>query len=165
MKRAQMHGEMFIYLMTILVIGLLLYLGVGWIRGLIVQQEIVALTQFKNSLESDFETITYGSTKELALDVPSSVKRMCFVETGQKKDYDQLDLCKSGTADYDPLICNAWRDNSSSVLFSPALDIDIDIGVVSVDSTQGYLCYNTDGGRMVRIIITGMGTIVKVSNE
>jgi hypothetical protein len=165
MKRGQMQGEMFIYLMTILVIGLLLFLGIKWIVGLKDQQEIILRTQFKQGLENQFEQITYGSTQEMTLDVPATVGRMCFVETRKKITYQDKGLCMSGNADYDPLICNEWTDNSSAVIFSPALGIDVDIGVVGIDNAQGYLCYDTKNGKKITITITGMGTYVKVSDE
>lgn len=163
MKRGQMHGEPFVYIMTLLVMGLLLYFGISWVKGLLEKQQIIELTRFKNNMEATFETICYGCSEQINEEVPGIVRRTCFVDTSRTFNYALLDLCKSGTTDYDPLMCNAWMDNASSILFSPPLEIDISIGAIRVDSVNGYLCFNTARNQRVKFTLTGLGTIAKVS--
>lgn len=166
MKRGQMQGEMFIYLTTLLVIGFLLFFGITWIKDLLEKQKIIEMTKFKNNLEQRFEDITFDSSRVIQIDVPSDAQRACFLNTKDVFNYGIYNLCIAGSEQYDSLICNAWEDRSISIMLSPPLLMEVNIGNITVKdargTSEGYLCFNTAKNRKIRFEIKGKGSYVEV---
>ncbi len=167
-RKSQMQSQLFIYIMTLLIIGLLLYFGFGWISKLFKTQSVIDATKFQVDLENAFEKIrpNYGSTSEREFLAPDGVDRICFVDTQMKvSDRKLRGLCNSANDDYDPVMCNQWMDNTSAIMFSPAIERDIDIGSIVVDATPGYLCFDTTKSRRFTLLLTGLGNRVKVKSQ
>jgi hypothetical protein len=162
-KKAMMQGEMFTYILTIITIGFLLYFAVTWIAKLMDDQQNIEMIKFKSTLESGFDNIGYGDSETLELSVPAKVEKLCFVDTSVKLPYLTYDICKKGDPNYEPIICDSWQDNTSSVMFSPPIDSEIDIGTVTIDTSNRYLCFDTRQSHRVKVVITGLGWTVRVS--
>ena len=81
-KKAQIESQMFIYIFTLIVIGLLLYLGVKWLIDLSNKGNQVNVAQLKVDMENAFEEIkyNYGSWRYEEFLIPNGVNKICFLD-------------------------------------------------------------------------------------
>jgi len=166
MKKAQVTNQVFVYILTILIIGLLLFFGMKWIGDLLRQGEIIDETKFVIDIENAFAQIQYGDGKNHDFLVPAEVDVVCFVDSSLPRSEIKLrNLCIPESDIYDPLICNSWQDNTSSVLFSPPLKTEISVGDVRIDDPQKFLCFSTISNNWVKVRLVGLGNRVKVSAQ
>ncbi len=84
MKKAQIHGQVFIYVLTLIITAAILLYGYNAIKGISKRAEQVELINFKDDLKGDFEKMSsdYGSVKTKTYNVPSKVKEVCFYQEG-----------------------------------------------------------------------------------
>jgi hypothetical protein len=173
MKRtAQVQSQMFIYILSIIVIGLLLFFGIKWIGELMKTSEKIDATKLTIDLENAFDVMRsqYGSTKTYKFYVPKGIDKVCFVDSTVLKtqlDTNSINYPVCDTTDvenYNPLICLAWKDNTSSILFSPALDVDVNIGHIEILNTQRSLCYDITKNRNIELRLIGLGDGVKLES-
>lgn len=160
-RKAQVQSQVFVYILTMIVIGLLLYFGITWIGDLLATGETIGATQFKVNMENAFSNLDYGSQRTEDFSVPEGIKRICFLDNTQPKDIGNSALCLSGSDDYAPLICNLWKDNASAVGFSPAAETQIDIGPVKIGSPY-FICFDTENRNRISLRLTGLGDRIKV---
>ena len=84
--------------------------------------------------------------------MPSGTQKICFLDLRKNPDEPGHftpngvpGICKEDEEDFDPRICNAWRDNvSKNVYFWPTINMQIKVGDITLRDTsgndQGYLC-------------------------
>lgn len=166
MRKSQIQSQMFIYILTILVVGLMLYFGVKWIGGLIITGNQMEEARFVRSLNDAFDEVrpNYKSGRNRDFLVPSGIDRVCFVDTGTRPTSGH-GLCSPSSADYDPLMCNTWQENISGVLFSPPLSLSANIGAVQISTAAKYLCFDTANNPRVRVYLTSLGNMVRVEPQ
>lgn len=82
MKKSQMYGQIFIYILTIIIIGLIAIYGYRAIMGFSKRAEQITFLKFKTDLETSIDMIRtdYGSVKKAELDVPGKYREICFVD-------------------------------------------------------------------------------------
>jgi len=167
MKNGQMQAQLFIYIMTIIVVGALLFFGVSWIVDLYKYQQTIDEQTFIKDLTTAFDSIRtrYGSSESYTFKAPADADMVCFVDTSVPVQMG-YDVCRSTHDDYDPFICNAWNDKVSGILISPQMKSgDIDIGDVVIDQTdtpQRHFCWHTDRNKQIKVKLVGLGDGVKV---
>ncbi len=151
---------MFVYILSIIVIGLLLFLGIKWITELRNRGSLIDVTRFRIDLENSFDTIRpqYGSADNFDYTVPDGIDLVCFVNS-RFTDFSSTELCTPGNANYSAIICNSWEDNTSSVLFSPPVE---DINVGPVEMSEPYICFHTTTIRKIQLRLVGLGDRVRV---
>ncbi|MBU4493282.1 MAG: hypothetical protein KKA61_02835, partial [Nanoarchaeota archaeon] len=73
MKKAQIHGQVFIYILTLIITAAILLYGYNAITSISTKAEQVEFVKFKNDLKQDFEKIStdYGSVEVETYSVPS----------------------------------------------------------------------------------------------
>jgi len=164
MKKAQITNQVFIYILTVLIIGLLLFFGIKWIGDFVKGTDSFDEIQFIKNIENSFSGIQYGSAINKNFHVPSGVDMVCFVDSDLPKPEIRLrDLCLPGSEVYEPLICNGWLDNTSAILFAPPLEHDINIRPVRIEDPQKFLCFSTVKNNWVKVRLIGLGNRVKVT--
>jgi hypothetical protein len=162
-------GQVFIYILTILIMGLMLYFGIKWIMGLILIQDEIAVTQLKIDLEDSFNNIRSQtrSSENMVFNVPSGLKKVCFLDrTYPYLKKQETDLCTLGKDDYNPLMCNAWTSNDvdESIFFDPPVSVAIYVKDIKVDPTEhGYKCIAIDNNKF-KVKLIGLGIYVRVSS-
>lgn len=165
-KKGQMPSQMFMYILSMIIIGLMIYLSMKWMGSLFRTQEDISVAQIKIDMENAFEKIkyNYGSWKFEEFSVPSGINKVCFLDEGMGKSgqYRDKGLCNEGHDDYDPLICDAWEGGLQNVAFDPRIDVPVYISDVKVGG-EGYLCQEVDSGK-IKVKLTGLGNAVKVSS-
>ena len=83
MKRSQLYSQIFIYILTIILISMILVYGYNAIQNFKERAEHVACLKFRNDLKSSVESISsdFGTVKRKELQLCLSYTKVCFVET------------------------------------------------------------------------------------
>lgn len=166
-KKAEIAGQVFIYLLTIVIMGLMFYFGVKWMIGLMNTTDDINTAQLKIDFETSFDSIrsNYASSKDEVFDVPSGTNKVCFVdEKYNNADKRTAGLCDPANAvDYNPTMCNTWMlVEDSNIFFEPP--IDVPIYIKNIDVEGGYKCFVPDShANTIRVKLIGLGDGVKVS--
>ena len=89
MKKAQIHGQVFIYILTLIITAAILLYGYNAIKSISNKAELVEFVKFKNDIKQDFEKIStdYGSVEVETYSVPSKIKEICFYQRGNGPDF------------------------------------------------------------------------------
>src|SRR3989338_9617552 len=83
MKKAQLYGHIFIYILTVMVTSFILIYGYNAIKNFQDKTNQASCIKFRNDLQAAVYTITsdYGTVKRKDLDMCSNYNKICFVET------------------------------------------------------------------------------------
>jgi len=83
MKKGQLIGQIFIYIIAVILVAFILGYGYKAIVSFREKSEQVSFIQFKIKLQNAVETITsdFGSVKILELPIPRNFEEVCFVKT------------------------------------------------------------------------------------
>lgn len=171
--KAQATNQIFIYIMSILVIGLLLFFGIKWIGQLINSGSDIDDTKFKIELENRFDSTRtkYGSSYTYTFHAPSGSDVICIVDNIRNPISLNTDpICSPSGDFYDLDMCNSWKDNDSAVLASPPLSVEVDVGSVEVkgsstDPNADCLCFKVASFKNFDLRLTGLGDKVKVKDQ
>ena len=81
--RAQLYSQIFIYILTIILISFILFYGYNAVQNFKERAEQVCLLKFKNDLSNAVESISsdFGSIKRKDLQLCAGYAQVCFVET------------------------------------------------------------------------------------
>jgi len=164
-KKAQILGQVFIFILAGLIFILIITYGYNAIQYFIETQEQVLLVDFRADLEIALEGVKrdYGSVRKAKFKLPSKYVGICFF------DYIS-DACsaKIGTVDPKLKLPNqeigvTWAEEAcklrSANIFTIPRGQDIDLPDIQVDG--GYVCIpNLDG---VTVRLEGTGRKAKVS--
>ncbi|NOZ80659.1 MAG: hypothetical protein GXP63_03205 [DPANN group archaeon] len=185
-KKGQIIGQIFVYLMGIVIIGMIVLYGYKVILNFQGKTEDVALVTFKTTLQRSLRemAIEYGSVKMQMLTLPSDFNRVCFTdinkEAGGSFRYDTAHrkaqgLCTPTTNDdYNPIACNYWSDEDvvdnvfligpervEPIFIGDDTDKDFIRGYFTID-TPGYLCVKAKSGQ-IKLRMEGIGKGVLLS--
>jgi hypothetical protein len=165
MRKAQAQ-QVFIYLLTIIIIGLMFFFGIKWMGKLWEQHDKINVVQLKVDMETAFNKIrtNYGSQQMHEFRIPGDITKVCFIDQSQYLGKSSKGLCSAGSPDYEPIMCDLWDGiGDENVLFSPAELIESPIYVKDVRiGGDGYICYKVSNNR-IKVRLTGLGDSVKVS--
>ena len=79
-KKSQIAGQIFVYIMTIIVIGVIVLVGYWAINNTIGKSCQVEQLSFQNLIESMFSKYdTFGSMNKDSLTAPCNYETLCFV--------------------------------------------------------------------------------------
>ncbi len=171
-KKAQVPAQMFTYILTLLIIGLMLYFGVGWLGDLISHADEIEEVQFKNQLENTFEEMKgdYGTMREESFRTPGDIQRVCFLDSDKGDDADSIAQLPDDICDDYPMICDTWLDEGQNIAFYPddEFDLYIDFADIEVDDGDDFcedycVCRNVTDGRF-SVTLIGRGDTVEVTD-
>lgn len=163
MKRAQGPSQMFVYIITLIVIGLMLYMSVKWIGGIQSTAKEIDVASLKSDLENSFESIKYKpySMSTESFVIPDGINTVCFLDATFPQKMLRP-ICDPGNnSEFDPLMCNDWHDNQS-VVFRPSDIVTRPIYLEDVRVGEGYLCFEVQQGK-INVRLEGKGNAVKVT--
>ncbi|MBS3118331.1 hypothetical protein J4417_01465 [Candidatus Woesearchaeota archaeon] len=152
-KRAQIIGQVFIYILAIVAFAAILSFGYIAVQKLLTKQCDVKSIKFKTDLESTFTGIfgSYGKVRNnLDFTLPCETKKVCFVDF----DYDGEKMCDPDTAT--PQVCNylstyfSHEDAEQNVFLDPPSEIKLKVSPIN------------KSGR-IKLLLEGKGTYVQVS--
>ncbi|MEM4263652.1 MAG: hypothetical protein QW666_02030 [Candidatus Woesearchaeota archaeon] len=155
MRKAQMIGQIFIFVLAALIFILILTYGYRAISNFLQRSEQVALIDFKTDLESAVETIKrdYGSVKKIELLVPKRYTEVCFVDPDKSKRPGDLEQER-------PLMYATWLAGSENVFLVPKQEAPIYLEDIAVEG--GYTCISASHGK-ISLRLEGTGRKAKIS--
>ena len=154
-KKAQIMGQVFIFILAALLFILILTYGYKAIAGFGEKSEQVALIEFQSKLENSIKSMKsdYGSVRKLELQLPSKYSETCIVA-------DMTDTQAANFESEHPRMYDAWLGGTQNVFLNPMSETPIDVGDISISS--GYLCLDITAG-MVVLRIEGLGRKTSIS--
>jgi hypothetical protein len=158
-RRAQIIGQVFIFIIAGLVFVLILGYGYKAITHLLERGEQVQLLDFRNELESVMNTIKrdYGSVQRVDLRVPAKTETVCLVSSDQE---DIADVELQQLQQEYPLLAGAWATGTENVFLIPRQPTPIRVNDMKVEG--GYSCVAAINGR-VSLRVEGAGNKAAVS--
>lgn len=158
-QKAQMIGQVFIFILAGLVFVLILGYGYRAVTSFLERGEEVQLIDFRNALESSVNTIKrdYGSVQRVDVRVPPKTEKVFFVTAD---DADIPAGWETAFRDQYPLLFNAWNTGNENVFLIPRQPTPLLIPDVLVET--GYVCLRPVHGR-VSVRVEGTGNKAKVS--
>lgn len=184
MKRKGQAAEIFTFILAIIIASMIILYGYKYIKELNQRTDELALVRFQTDIQKAVRTIApdYGSVKRLEVDVPSKFNKVCFVDKSKSiPDIGGSCLCDKDCSpdpsvcqdadetntkcrDYNPLICDSWKDNNlvENIFLIPMADIPIKAPGLNVKDTSGYICEKVVGGKIV-VRLEGKGNSVILS--
>ena len=136
-KKSQISGEVFVYILGIVIVGGIIAYGYYAVTSLKNRAEEISYLEFKNNLESTVKSsATYGNTKIEDFILPDKVNEVCFVELEYTTQLTELNICKSSSSDYKPLVCNSWIDKTKANVFLEPLAQFFLVSKIAVDGNE-----------------------------
>ncbi len=160
MKRGQIQGQVFIYILTLIITATILLFGYNAIQNIKDTAEQVELVDFKNSLKQDFEKMSsdYGSSETENYNVPSKIKEICFYQKGVSPE---IEYPSESVNIGNPLIKNSIDDTDNNVfLIGNALFEPMELSRIEVTEGQ-IVCIKINNNRL-SLILKGLGDGVLV---
>lgn len=163
MKKAQLIGQVFVFLTAAILFGMVLLYGYKAIATFGQQRRDVALIEFQDDLRAAVAkvAIDYGSVKKFVINVPADYDEVCFIDLETVKQRGIPDFIR----DERPLIANEIEGGSDqNVFLKPFPDQPLRIPTIAVggeSEEEGYLCIeNTRVGVILKL--SGLGDKAKV---
>lgn len=135
MRKAQLYGQVFIYILTLVLISVILIYGYTAIKNFKQKTEDIAAVKFQNDLISSIERITndYGSISRRELQLSDDITQVCFVESFQTFDKSNPII----NFQLNNLVKNSVRDSDKNVFLigeGIGLKSAFFAGAISVDN-------------------------------
>ncbi|MDD5086458.1 MAG: hypothetical protein PHV16_01770 [Candidatus Nanoarchaeia archaeon] len=161
MKKAQIQGQVFVYILTLIITAAILIFGYSSVRNIMDKANQVEMTNFKAAIKSDFQSMSsdYGSAKTYTYNVPSGVKEVCFYRTGIDPNYRAMPY------DLNPLIRDSINDDTGNNFFLIFGDETIDqmnLGKIEIEEQVMIICIEPSGSR-IKVTLEGLGDGVSIS--
>jgi|TARA_B100002003_G_C14058335_1_gene509558 hypothetical protein len=164
MKKGQMIGQVFIYILAIILTAVILGYGYKTIVTFRENSEKISYIQFQTDLQNSVETITsdFGSVKIIGLSLPANFKKVCFVKNYQ-------DFSDTFSAPDYPIIENSVVDGAEKNVFlvENIAKESFYVGKIDLDDDSGYLinddllCISVLSGKL-RLRLEGKGDHTKI---
>ncbi len=159
MKKGQIQGQVFIYILTLIITGMILIYGYNAIKSINERAIQVELVNFKTTIKSDFEKMSsdYGSVKTMSYNVPSKLKEICFYQ----KDVSEPENPSESININNPLIKDSIKDTDNNVFLVMGNAIEpMELSRIEVSEGQ-ILCININSNRL-KLKLEGLGDGVLV---
>ena len=163
MKKGQLIGQVFVFVIAAILFALVLLYGYKAIGKFGEQRKEVALIEFQDDLKAAVAkvAIDYGSVKKFVINVPADFDEVCFIDLQTVSTRGVPDFIR----DERPLIANEIEGGSDqNVYLKPFPDQPMKIPPISVGGDhegEGYLCIaNTRVGIVLKL--SGLGDKAKI---
>ena len=165
MKNGQFIGQIFIYVLAIIITAIILGYGYKAIVTFKDKTEQVSYIQFKTDLQNSIESITsdFGSVKISDLSLPTSFKKVCFVKTYPTDIPEQIN-----EADYPIISDSTSSDVEKNVFLVENIAKDsFYVGKIDVNEDSEYLvndnllCIDVISGK-IKLRLEGRGDHTKI---
>ena len=153
--KAQIYGQIFIYILTIILISFILFYGYNAVQNFKKRAEQVCLLKFKNDIVNAVESISsdFGSVKRKDLELCAGYTQVCFVETFESP------VLPGNT---DPIIIDSILSNTgkNTFLVEKIAKESFFAGKISVE--PDVLCINSINSK-ISITLEGKGNHAFIS--
>lgn len=168
MRKAQIVGQVFIYVLAAIVFSIILLFGYKAISGFMDRGSEVALLDLKQEVQSAIRSIASSpDVEKKTLYIPNKYQTICFLGNVTDGEKTSTCLCNGvpgckgiNESDENALICDAWRSGTKqNVFLVPLADIEIVVDRIVLD--DHYLCVPVAQGR-VELRLEGMGRATRI---
>ena len=167
MKTSQIHGQIFIYILTLVLVSFILVYGYNAIKNVQTNAHKISCLKFWNDLRNAVEIVSsdFGRIKKEDIEVCVPYKKVCFLET-----YDFKNVVKSNPRSNVP-IDQIMKDNIKSETGKNVFLVDqvskewFYAGNISINpqsTTVDVMCLNAINGR-ISLKLEGKGDHVLLS--
>jgi hypothetical protein len=163
-RKAEISGQVFIYVLAAIMIGLLFFIGVKAIGTLVSNFQNVNIDDFKSGFESDVKDIArqYGSVKNVELALPGKYDEICFVDAMEEDSKSHFDSSKIENT----LIKDSVESEAKENVFLMKKGIPQDrFTADNLDVQADYLCLENEGKLEVWLRGTGKKALLFLQNE
>ncbi|MBI2138395.1 hypothetical protein HYU13_02305 [Candidatus Woesearchaeota archaeon] len=164
-KKAEIEGQIFVYILTIVVFSLILLYGYRSLTGIKEKTDQVSLIKFKTDLTSAIKRIApdFGTLKKEEFFIGGEFRKICFVQSFNPPANLQSLINDDTNPDKNPLISDSVqsRTGDNTFLLSNKLEDSFNIGPIEVNP-NGYLCLPFLNGK-VKVSFLGKGDRAEVS--
>ncbi len=165
-KKSQIHAQIFIYIIAIILFSFILIYGYNAIKGFKEKSEQIAYIKFKSDLSSTVDRISsdYGTLKREEFFIGGEYSKVCFVQSYEKdENYDNILNNIRNSSDYDPFIDDSFENNvvDNTFLLTTGAPEAFDVGKINV--SNGYLCVDIKNGK-AKIEFLGQGDHAFISS-
>ena len=175
LKKAQVMGQVFIYIIAAVTFAVILIFGYGAIKDFLERGETVEFYTFKSSLETSVQELysQRGSARIEGFTLSSKYKEICFVDVEQDPPEEEAPFCLDHG-----IVCNVWRtayesdgseafsNTESNVFLKPLPPVPLKVYRIEPDGggkfPTGTLCLNITNGHF-KVKFEGMGDRTKIS--
>lgn len=160
MKNGQIQTQVFVYILSMIIVGLILLYGYNAIKGFKARQEQITEIELENQLKALINSASpkYGSIEKGELAMPSDYNIICFVDS-RLLGFDNNDcgLQEPSAA----IVKDAIQSSTANIFLIPDGSKNFRIGNIKVDA--GCICIPKTGSNAV-FRAEGLGSGVKISN-
>lgn len=161
MKKCQIQTQVFVYILSMIIIALILLYGYNAIKGFKARQEQITEIELENQLKALINSASpkYGSIEKGELAMPSDYNIICFVDNSEF-GVDAIN-CQRLTGDSSRIVNDAVKAGTANIFLVPDGSKNFKIGNIRVDA--GCICIPKAGSNAV-FRVEGLGSGVKISN-
>ncbi len=163
-KQAQMAGQIFMYILAIIVFSMTLLYGYKAINYFNERSSEISYLQLESDIKNEIEKVqgdTKGTIKKKVLTIPGSYDHVCFVESYPK--FPETPPISTGYDLIDAHINPPISAEDKNMFLAPPGDVSFDIGDIKVDDVGDQEeCVNITNGK-VTLKLESMGNHVWVS--
>ncbi|MBI2208021.1 fibronectin type III domain-containing protein [Candidatus Woesearchaeota archaeon] len=156
--KGQMIGQVFIYLVTLLLVSFLLFYGYRTISAFNEKTDQVSYIQFKNDLQNTIKTLSldFGSVKVKQFTVPDNINAVCFV-----RNFPSMPSL-SGTK-Y-PIIEDSVNSGLDKNVFLISGNVKESFFAGKISSAEDLFCVPAIEGK-IKLRMEGMGDHTSISPQ
>ena len=163
--KSQIYGQIFIYILTIVLVSFILVFGYNAIQNIRDKATQIECLNFKNDLRNSIEIISsdFGRIKKADIGLCSPYRQVCFVETF--KDIPNRNAPRSSVTPIDPIIKDSImsKTDKNTFLVDKTAKDSFYAGNISIaDPALDVLCVNAINGK-ISLKMEVMGNHVEVS--
>ena len=161
MKKAEIYGQVFVYILMIVVFAAILIYGAHQIQRLMQQGDKIDKERFKLELKDALaDNIEYGDTEVREFKIPGAYEEVCFVGEDTFTNQNAIDNIEQ------PLIRDSVQSGSKNNLFLyPDGSDSFDVGPIKTYDTnnapQAFVCITIDNQK-ITVRLEGIGDATKV---
>lgn len=166
-KKAQTAGQIFVYVLAIVVVGLIIAYGYSAIKDFTEKGEQVEYITLQKGLENSVKAIMsdYGSVKRPDVNVPGAYEMICFMDREKADGADGTALCTEVPEEeklYQPIACSGWKTGRNNVFLIPDGSDAFDVGNIVIKDNRPFICLDVINNK-VNLQLKGLGDKVEVS--
>lgn len=160
MKNGQAIGQVFIYVITIVLVSFLLLYGYRAITTFKDKADQISFLQFRNDLQNTIEVLTtdFGSVKVKDFSIPGNINTVCFVQSFPEipDDISNLEIDKY------PIIKDSVKDQVNKNVFLISKNIEESFYTGKISLSDDFFCFPVVRGK-INLKMEGKGNHVFIS--
>jgi hypothetical protein len=157
-NKGQIQSQIFVYILSIVIISLVLIYGYNAIKGFKERQEQITLVEFENDIRLLINQASpkYDSIEKGDIAMPSEFSSICFVDTESLGTDENCEL--QGTSA--TVVSDAISSSTANIFLIPDGSRNFKIGNLEVEG--GCICIPKTGSNAV-FRVQGLGNGVRIS--